>query len=372
MNKSIAINLTPAFVLVILIGLGCFDSVHGQASQVEIQGHVENDSPIPVAQQSTSVPQAGAIQAVDAKQADPTQFLRVTKDETGKPLAMQTAITRYRPKQGDLVVDLVGAVHIGEAEYYKTLNEQFEHYDVVLYELVAPQGTRVPAGGKKPAAPTSPLDMVGFMQKQAQSTLGLESQLERVDYQKENFTHADLSPTEMGEKMAERGDTALTLGLTAFAEMMRKQNKATAQSAKRAELSETEDANGLAALNPQSMMDLLNDPLKLKLMMASQFTQSGVMETGLGPSLNQLIVTDRNEAAMKVLQKEIVKGKKKIAIFYGAAHMPDFEKRLASDFGLTSTKQIWVDAWDLTKAGKKPKVPGTAKMLFRLLDQMSK
>ena len=50
---------------------------------------------------------------------------------------------------------------------------------------------------------------------------------------------------------------------------------------------------------------------------------------------------------MKVLQKEIAAGKKKVAIFYGAAHMPDFEQRLTADFGLRKTKQVWVDAWDL-------------------------
>ena len=240
----------------------------------------------------------------------------------------------------------------------------------MLYELVAPQGTRVPAGGKKRSAvPQSPLDLVGFMQQQAQSTLGLESQLEKVDYQKANFTHADLSPTEMGEKMAERGDTPLTLGLSAIAEMMRNQNKAMAKAEKQAEEGKP---NALAELTPQSLMGMLNDPLKLKRMMASQFTDSGVMEFGLGVSLNQLIVVDRNEAAMKVLQKEIVNGKKKIAIFYGAAHMPDFEKRLSNEFGVTSTKQIWIDAWDLTKAGKTPVPSGTTKMLFRFLTEMSK
>ena len=378
-NSSLSINLMPALVLMALFGLGCFgsDSVYGQSGQLEIQGSIEN-STTPVSPQSASgVSDAAGSVVVDAKQKpELTQFLRVTKDGAGKPLAMQTAITRYRPEKGDLVVDLVGAVHIGEAAYYKTLNDQFEHYDVVLYELVAPQGTRVPAGGKKQSGvPQSPLDLVGFMQKQAQSVLGLESQLAKVDYQKKNFTHADLSPTEMSEKMAERGDTPLTLGLTAFAEMMRNQNKAAAQAAKRAELGEAageQAENGITELTPENMMDLLNDPLKLKLMMANQFTQSGVMEVGLGASLNQVIVTDRNEAAMKVLQKEIVNGKKKIAIFYGAAHMPDFEKRLAEDFGLTNTKQIWIDAWDLTKAGKKPRASGTTKMLFRLLDEMSK
>ena len=380
MLKSIRINLLSVFTLATLFVLGCFGSVRGQSSPLEIQGHIENQIPTPVSPQqatpvtgSTTAPDSTDLQTAGAQASQPNQFLRVTKDDAGKPLAMQTAITRYRPKEGDLVVDLIGAVHIGEAEYYKTLNDQFEHYDVVLYELVAPQGTRVPAGGKKRSAvPQSPLDLVGFMQQQAQSTLGLESQLEKVDYQKSNFTHADLSPTEMGEKMAERGDTPLTLGLSAFAEMMRNQNKAAAKAAKRAELGEEVPANSLTELNPESLMELLNDPLKLKLMMASQFTESGVMEAGLGVSLNQLIVADRNEAAMKVLQKEIVNGKKKIAIFYGAAHMPDFEKRLAEGFGLTSTKQIWVDAWDLTKAGKKPQASGPTKMLFRLFKEMSK
>ena len=378
MHKSIPINSLPVFALMTIFVLGMLGPVGAQSTQLEIQGHIENEPQAPVAPKQTSpfgkaFTGETALPTNDAKASKPNQFLRVTKDDSGKPLAMQTAITRYRPKEGELVVDLIGAVHIGEAEYYKTLNNQFEHYDVVLYELVAPQGTRVPAGGKKRSAiPQSPMDLVGFMQQQAQSTLGLESQLEKVDYQKSNFTHADLSPTEMSEKMAERGDTPLTLGLSAFAEMMRNQNKAAAKAAKRAELGEPESPNELTQLNPENLLEMLNDPLKLKLMMASQFTQSGVMEAGLGVSLNQLIVTDRNEAAMKVLQKEIVSGKKKIAIFYGAAHMPDFEKRLAEDFGMTSTKQIWIDAWDLTKAGKKSQAGGTAKMLFRLLDQMSK
>ena len=147
--------------------------------------------------------------------------------------------------------------------------------------------------------------------------------------------------------------------------MMRQQNKA----AKDAKSGKSSLANQLSS---QSLMELINDPLKMKLVMASQFSQSGVMEMGLGATLNQLVVTDRNVAAMKVMQKEIVKGKKKIAIFYGAAHMPDFEKRLIEEFGMAKTKQIWVDAWDLTKAGKKPKTNSTTKMLFRLLDEFAK
>ena len=53
-----------------------------------------------------------------------------------------------RPSARDVVVDLIGAVHVGEKAYYEALNKQFEDYDAVLYELVAPEGTRVPKGAK--------------------------------------------------------------------------------------------------------------------------------------------------------------------------------------------------------------------------------
>ena len=40
----------------------------------------------------------------------------------------------------DVTIDLIGAVHIGEKAYYDKLNKEFEQYDVLLYELVAPEG----------------------------------------------------------------------------------------------------------------------------------------------------------------------------------------------------------------------------------------
>ena len=292
-----------------------------------------------------------------------TQFLRVVNDRNGDPLCMQTAITRYRPKQGALVVDLIGAVHVGEGDYYEQLNRQFEVYDVVLYELVAPAGTRVPAGGSRARASRGPLDLVAWMQSQTKSSLGLESQLEKINYQKSNLLHADMSPADISKKMAERGDSAVTIGLSAMSEILRQQNM-TAQSAENQEMI-NEFAN-------EGIFELLNNPLKLKRMMAGQFANAGAMEIGLGPTLNQLLITDRNEAAVKVLQNEIAAGTKKIAIFYGAAHMPDFEQQLTADFGLDKTKQVWIDAWDLTKAGTKKSNNSPTDLMFRLLNQLGK
>ncbi len=301
----------------------------------------------------------GVIKTTQSSTQGKTKFLKLAKDKSGSPTALQTALTRYKSEKGGVIVDLIGAVHIGEGDYYQQLNRQFELYDVVLYELVAPQGTRVPAGGKRTS--NNPISMI---QGSMQSMLGLQSQLEKVDYQKKNFVHADMSPSEMSAKMKERGDTVLTVGLSAFTEILRQQNKAASDSESGAAID-----NLANQLNGESLFDLMGNPLKMKQMMAMQFAQDGAMDLGLGQTLNRMLIDDRNAAAMKVLQRQLVEGKKKIGIFYGAAHMPDFEKRLA-ELGMKKTDQVWVDAWDLTKAGGKQKSPTS--MLMNLLDQLSK
>ena len=94
-----------------------------------------------------------------------------------------------------------------------------------------------------------------------------------------------------------------------------------------------------------SLTDLLN-PKKFKRMMAQQFEDAGG-DVSLGGTINRLLVEDRNKACIKVLQQQLTAGKKKIAIFYGAAHMPDFDKRLKEDFGMKRTESEWLTAWDL-------------------------
>ncbi len=204
--------------------------------------------------------------------------------------------------------------------------------------------------------------------------VGLESQLAMIDYRKDNFAHADLSPEELQQKMAERGDTALTVGLSAISELIRNQNRAMQRESQQRENQQTgsqhrSDSPESAAsqLTSDSLLEMMSNPNKMKLMMTSQFASEGAMEQGLGQTLNQLLVTDRNEAAMRVLQQQLASGKTKIAVFYGAAHMTDFEQRLVGDFGLTKTDQVWVDAWDLQK-----EVESTASSPLNLMMQMLK
>src|SRR5713101_3138823 len=154
------------------------------------------------------------------QKSTPTQFIRLQRDEKKQPIALETAVVRYVPVggKGDLEVDLVGAVHIGDKEYYKKLNKQFQQYDVVLFELVAQPGTVIPKGGKKKDDPLSLIMQVVKM------VLDLELQTERIDYTKKNFVHADLSPEQMAEAIQKRGDDPMTLVLGFTADVLRQMN----------------------------------------------------------------------------------------------------------------------------------------------------
>jgi hypothetical protein len=137
-------------------------------------------------------------------------FLRITRDAARKPMALETAIATYveSPESAaaagrtePLTVDLIGAVHLGSRQYYNTLNRLFADYDAVLYELVAPDNARVPKPGRKPSG------AIGNAQHGLTKMLGLEFQLDQIDYTAKNFVHADLSPKEFDAAMAKRGES---------------------------------------------------------------------------------------------------------------------------------------------------------------------
>jgi hypothetical protein len=110
-----------------------------------------------------SAPLARSDTPADAKKSGSGKFLRLRRDAKQQPVALETAVVRYIPAsgEGNVVVDLIGAVHIGEKAYYEKLNELFEQYDVLLYELVAPEGTRIPKGGRRES--TNPLALIQQM-----------------------------------------------------------------------------------------------------------------------------------------------------------------------------------------------------------------
>ena len=262
--------------------------------------------------------------------AQPTteSFIRIQRDENREPVALQTAIARYVPAgSAGAEIDLIAAVHIGEQGYFRRLNKKFEKYAVVLYELVAPEGTRPSRGEERKS--DNPLAMLQLGMKML---LRLEHQLEVVDYDKANFIHADLSLDGLRKAMKDRGEDEMTVVLKVFAELMQKMR---------------ENADKPGPQTPDiNLLELLLNPSKLKRTFAEQLVEAGG-DAGFGRTINQLLIEDRNKACMSILKQQLVAGKKKIAIFYGAAHMPDFDKRLKEEVGLKRTTSEWIDAWSL-------------------------
>ncbi|HZL91405.1 MAG TPA: hypothetical protein VFB96_23760 [Pirellulaceae bacterium] len=274
------------------------------------------------------------------------QFMRVRKDRRGQPLSMDTAIVSYVSADGskpDVQVDLVGAIHVGDKAYYDELNKLFESYDVVLYELVAKEGDRIPKGGRQGKASGHP---IGAMQDGLKTLLDLDHQLDCIDYTKENFVHADMSPDEFAKTMADRGESFMQMFFRLMGAGLAQQGQGG-----------TSDAAILMALfaSPAERTH------RLKVEFAKQMgAMEGQMEAINGED-GSTIITERNKKAFAVLDRELKAGKKKIAVFYGAGHLPDMEERLLKDFQLKRNGQKWLTAWSLIKPEPKAKEPDSKK-----------
>jgi hypothetical protein len=271
--------------------------------------------------------------------AEEVAFLRLVRDDAGSPVSLDTSIVRYREtpeaaaragRREPVEVDLVGAVHLGGKPYYDTLDRVFRGYDAVLYELVAPDNARVPKPGRKPAG------AIGSAQQGLTKMLGLAFQLEEIDYGARNFVHADLSPKEFEAAMAKRGESWWSM----FFKLMKEGTARADRDARK----------GGSDVGFGDLFGLLfgNDrEVRLRRIMAEQFTDMEVLTAAFGGEEGSSLITDRNAAALDVLRDQIARGRRRIAIFYGAAHMDDFDERLRQDFGMEPVETDWLEAWDL-------------------------
>jgi len=260
-------------------------------------------------------------------------FMRVSKPEDKRlPVSYDTAIVHFIDEKSGVLVDLIGAVHVGDKEYYSELNDIFKGYDAVLYELVAEENTKptVKDGNNESQS------IMGSFQAGMGNALALDFQLNHIDYHAKNMVHADLSPSEFAKRVADRGDLVQMI------------YRAIVLGAKKSGTDAQKDEMKMQGRLFGSF--LAPDPsLSLKRVLAeemmNQLDDAGWIIGGNGSA----IISDRNAAALKVLRQEIIKGKKKFAIFYGAAHLPEFAKSLEKDFQMKYSGTDWIIAWDLTK-----------------------
>jgi hypothetical protein len=234
-------------------------------------------------------------------------------------------------------VHLVAAVHIGEHDYFEGLNQSFKLRDAVLYEMVKAKDQPLP----EPGGENQSYSTVSQFQRYLKDALNLEFQLDVIDYTAPNFIHADLDAETFQKMQDERGESMTMLMLKQMWEQMSKPQP---------EVNE-EDAE-------KQLEDLVrvftrpDSERRMKAMLAKQLV-SMEGDGGFDVMNGTVLLTERNKAAMKTLDATLKNGKKDIAIFYGAAHMPDLSKRL-TDMGFQPVASEWRMAWDLTIRNDEP------------------
>ncbi len=259
----------------------------------------------------------------------PGDFLRFVPLAPGEG-HLDTAVKHYARKADGVEVSLIAVVHVGDAAYYDLLQKRFQAYDAVLYEMIR-------EGGIEAESQPGTAHPISQLQIGMKNLLGLEFQLDRIDYRQPNFVHADLDPDSFARLQAERGETIFGLLLKAALEEHRKLA-----------------ADPSAGLNPFALLFALtsnNRAHQLKYLLGRQMSEMEAVLAGLDASEDgrgSAILSGRNEHAIKVLQEQIAQGRRRLAIFYGAGHMPDFAQRLRQlDFQPATDE--WITAWNLRR-----------------------
>jgi hypothetical protein len=293
---------------------------------------------------------AGFVLAADdaavAVAKEPDKFVRFTDERGGGQL--ETAVVTYRNAAG-VELRLVSAIHIGERSYFEGLAKDFDACDAVLYELVKEKDAALPGPDevRRRAAAGDPADghPIGQLQRFLKDTLNLEFQLDVIDYTKKNFVHADMDRAAFEKAQAERGESFETMMLQQLIAAMRKPQPEL--------LPGGDDPEQML----REMVKLLTRPdmeRQVKTFIAKQMDQMQDAAMGLDGPGGSVILTERNKAAVKVLEDAVKSGKRKISLFYGAAHMPDLAKRVREMGFKPDGKVEWKAAWDLRIRADKP------------------
>lgn len=290
----------------------------------------------------------------------PAGYIRyLTAEDATAPDAadrLQTAVARF--EQGGTVIDLVSVVHLGDAAYFATLNERLAGYDFVLYEMVGGPAPRKDAAS--PDVEAGEMQAIRQVQKMAKAILGLEYQLDGIDYSAANFVHADVAWDEMGTLMAARNETLLSLVTRA---------SALAEEGGIAGIS-SDPAAMEAMMKRMFQAVLTGDSAGLKRSLAPLLSESESVITRLEGEEGSVLIGERNRVVMeKLAELRAAKGAGRYAIFYGAGHMPDFEDRLLAA-GFRKSEPVWLDAWSMPRNAAAPAVETTpAASLLRLLSE---
>jgi hypothetical protein len=261
-------------------------------------------------------------------------YMRYAEDAHGARL--EIAIRSFRMPSGQQV-DLIGVVHIADDAYYQELNRRFDKYDSVLFELVGNPGhvTETPPQQLRQQSAQQYTGAISTLQQVAGKHLNLTFQLGAIDYTKKNMVHADTTAAQFAQMQQERGENLFTLFVRAM----------------NAQFSSGPHNAAMNELNMFALIRILMSPdsaAEFKKALARMFDQSESLTAIMEGNGGSVVVSGRNDVAMKKLQDVLANRKqRRIAVFYGSAHMPGLEGLLIGKLDARVAGEEWLAAWTM-------------------------
>ncbi|MBA0577930.1 hypothetical protein Gorai_020236 [Gossypium raimondii] len=214
-------------------------------------------------------------------------------------------------------------------------------------------------------------NILGCIQRQMARILMLNFQLDCLDYQADNWYHADLDYETFKLLQLEKGESFFTFAR----DMTLKSTKALVQPASipddldpwRSKLlwasrvlpmplvgfliisGVCADGGSQASNYPElEALSRLDFGAAMKVFLAKRLTSEFTQVTA-DVEEKSVIIGERNRAATEALRRAVNDGHNKIAILYGGGHMPDLGRRLREEFDLVPSRVHWITAWSITK-----------------------
>jgi hypothetical protein len=322
---------------------------------------------------------APALFAEAPKTTPQLAFIR-GQETPEKQSALQTLSAEFKPASGNgPSIWLIGVAHLGSSEYYKAIQKRLDSQSRVLFEGV---GAEKLQQGQK-------LDSAGGIQTQLAKSLGLEFQLDAIDYKRPHFVNCDLTVDGLQNAVSERSEKRTNArpntGETSPAgtkekepgknglKLPEKVDNETFSALMDAIHGEGEMAESLGAL-----VGLMGSTPEMrettKLMLIEALGQAGeIIDIAKAASpdikdLFEVLITERNEEVIRQLKAQLPKlaGGQSIAVFYGAAHMDEIAKRLTSQLNYQPATREWDTAF--TADGSKSIMPpAQIKMMLQMM-----
>lgn len=284
----------------------------------------------------------------------------------GAPEGLQVALLHLVHGTTGRRVDLVGAVHIADLAYYREVQRLLEAADLVLYELVKPEGVDDVEAQPKDEGEHPLRDF----QRRMAGWFGFAHQMEGIAYDRPHFVHADMTMEQFMAAAQSMGGSPLTrlLGLPGKGEAATPTPDGKPGGSPPPSTAPSAGPDPALGMQVKMLEGLLrgmgiDDPRRgpgvrrslksmLGRMMGSMSTRLGAL---LGSEASELVVERRNAVALERLA-QVPEAARSVAIFYGAAHLPDLEQRLLAQ-GYRRAGGRWLLAWDLAAAPATPAPP---------------